>query len=221
MFIALGVILSLIFGYLLGSISHGVLIGKIFFGVDVRESGSKNSGGTNTGRVLGKKIGLITIILDMLKCTLSIWITYFICQIDVIQNALVINPSYFGFIAGVGACLGHTFPIFFGFKGGKIVSCFAGIIIATNWLFAICGITFFFIVLKISKYVSLGSIVTALLLGILSFFPVLTSFGMNFGLTNDLYYGILVMCASLFLTYRHKENIKRIINGTESKISWM
>ena len=117
MYIAIGVILSLIFGYLLGSISHGVLIGKIFFGVDVRESGSKNSGGTNTGRVLGKKIGLITILLDMLKCTLAIWITYFICKIDFLQELLVINPSYYGFIAGAGACLGHTFPIFFGFKG--------------------------------------------------------------------------------------------------------
>lgn len=213
------VIISILIGYLFGSISNGILIGKIFFHIDIREQGSHNSGGTNTGRVLGKKVGLITIILDMLKSTFAMWICYFICSLLI--DKLYISPSYYAYIAGFSACIGHSFPIFFNFKGGKIVACFAGICLATNWIICIIGLTFFFIVLIISKYVSLGSILTSIMVTILTLLSFVTQYGMLFSFEGDIFYTILMLSISLFLIYRHKENIVRLINGNENKVKWI
>lgn len=220
MYIFLGILCSLIFGYLLGSISNGVLIGKLFFGIDVRTQGSHNSGGTNTGRVLGKKVGLMVIILDVLKTMIAVWVTLFICRISPIQEALVINPSYYAYLAGFASCIGHTFPCFFSFKGGKAVACLGGLCLATNWLISLIGIVFFLLILLLFKYVSLSSILTSLFVFALSFIPFIIDFGMNFAMTGDLYYSLLFLAISILVIARHYTNIKRIINKTENKIHW-
>lgn len=219
--IFIGVLCSLILGYLLGSLSFGVIIGKVFFGIDVRTQGSHNSGGTNTGRVLGKKVGLIVILLDAFKAMGAIWIVYFICKIPEVQNYLVINPSYYAYIAGISACIGHSFPCFFSFKGGKAVACLGGICLATNWIISLLGLTIFLVVLFIFKYVSLSSIVTAISVIILSCLPFVKEYGMNFSLTADLYYTLLLSAVALLLILRHHSNIARLIKGQEPKVSWL
>lgn len=217
MFIALGVICSIIFGYLLGSISNGVLVGKIFFGIDIRTMGSHNSGGTNTGRILGKKFGLLVIVLDILKTMISIWVTYFvISNISVIKEALVIDPTYFAYIAGFASCIGHTFPCFFSFKGGKSVACLGGICLATNWIIALIGITLFILIVLISKYVSLGSILTSISIVFISLIP-FAKYGIYFNMTYDIYYTLLLGVVALLLIIRHSSNIKRLIHGNENK----
>lgn len=221
MYIALFVILSLLFGYLFGSISNGVLIGKLFFNIDVRTKGSHNSGGTNTGRVLGKKFGLLTIILDMIKTILPIWIVLFVLRINYFSSLIEIDPSYYAYLAGIGACIGHTFPIFFSFKGGKAVSCLAGICLATNWIIVLLGVCVFFLILILSKYVSLSSMGAAISVAILSYIPFVTQYGMNFGLVGDIYYSLLITLVALYLVIRHHSNIKRLLNGNESKIKWL
>lgn len=219
--IFIGVLCSLILGYLLGSLSFGVIIGKVFFGIDVRTQGSHNSGGTNTGRVLGKKVGLIVILLDAFKAMGAIWIVYFICKIPEVQNYLVISPSYYAYIAGISACIGHTFPCFFSFKGGKAVACLGGICLATNWIISLLGLTIFLVVLFIFKYVSLSSIVTSISVIILSCLPFVKEYGMNFSLTADLYYTLLLSAVALLLILRHHSNISRLIKGKEPKVSWL
>jgi len=221
MIVIIFVVLALIFGYLLGSVSNGVLIGKIFYGVDIRTMGSHNAGGTNTGRVLGKKAGLITILLDILKTMIAIWATLFILRIDAIESIIVIDPSYYAYIAAVGACIGHTFPIFFNFKGGKAVACFAGLCLATNWMVSIIGFIIFMLVLLLSKYVSLGSILGSLSVAIASYIAPITSIGMVFNLRYDIYYSLLMTFLCLFVIVRHYQNIKRLIHHEENKIKWL
>ena len=220
--IVLPILISLIFGYLLGSISNGVLIGKIFFGVDVRTMGSGNSGGTNTGRVLGKGVGFITILLDVFKTVISVWAIYFICLIPEINALLGVSPSLLAYLAGFGACLGHMFPLYFNFQGGKVVSCFAGLLLASNWILVLIGVSVFMIVLVISKYVSLSSIIASLTIAVLSFIPFFQENGMVFGLEgNTLYFPILLTVGAIILVIRHSSNIQRLINNTESKITWL
>ena len=220
MAIAITVFLSLLTGYLFGSISNGVLIGKIFYGVDVRTQGSHNSGGTNTGRILGKKAGLFTILLDIVKTIASIWIVLFVCRIPSIETRIVIDPSYYGYIAGIGACIGHTFPVFFSFKGGKAVACFGGICLATNWILTLLGIAVFMIVLLISKYVSLSSITAAISVAFFSYLT-FTHPGMIFHQKEDLYYSLLLTLLAVYVIIRHHQNIARLFRGEENKIHWL
>lgn len=220
MAIAITVILSLLTGYLFGSVSNGVLIGKIFYGVDVRTQGSHNSGGTNTGRILGKKAGLVTILLDIVKTIASIWIVLFVCRIPAIEELIVIDASYYGYIAGLGACIGHTFPIFFSFKGGKAVACLGGICLATNWILTLLGLAVFMIVLLLSKYVSLSSITAAVSVAVLSYIP-FTHRGMVFHQKEGLYYSLLLTLLAAYVVIRHHQNIARLVRGEESKIQWL
>lgn len=221
MAIFISVLCSLTLGYLLGSISNGVLIGKIFYGIDIREKGSHNAGGTNTGRVLGKKAGLMTIILDVLKTIIAVWSTLFICRIEAINNLIVIDASYYAYIAGLGAAIGHTFPIFFKFKGGKAVACLGGICIATNWIITLIGLVIFMLVLVISKYVSLSSIVGSISIGVLSYIPFVRQYGMMFKMNGDIYFSLLMTFLAIYVIIRHYSNIIRLFNHTESKIKWL
>ena len=213
-------LMSLILGYLLGSIPFGVVIGKVFFHKDIRNEGSKNSGGTNAGRILGKKIGLIVIILDLLKCLISVWLTYFIVKYLFKSIDLFLTPTYFAYIAGLGACLGHTFPIFASFKGGKAVACYAGLVLSLNWGLAIGGFILYMIILKISKYVSLTSIITTLVVGLVSFIPIF-KYTMCFGLEFDFILGIYLTLLAIYILIRHHSNVNRLLNHQEKKITWM
>lgn len=214
------IFVAIIIGYLLGSISNGVLIGKIFFHKDIRKEGSKNAGGTNAGRVLGKKFGALVIFLDLLKCLVSVWATYFICKYGLKSFNLFMIPTYYAYIAGIGACLGHTFPLFASFHGGKAVACYAGLVISINWGLAILGALLYFIILKVTKYVSLTSIISTIIVGILAFIPIF-SYTMTFGLHYNYLMGIYLLLLALFILIRHKDNIKRLKNKEEKKITWM
>ena len=198
------ILLLLIIGsYLYGSVPFALVVGKVFFGIDVREHGSKNLGGTNTGRVLGRKAGLAVIILDIFKCFVCVTITK-------IVGHFIDLPSFAIYTSAISGVIGHCFPIFANFKGGKAVSVMFGYALGFGfWVFAIVGIVFLS-VLKVTKYVSLSSIIAVCTLVLLS--PVF-----NFGLVGTM---CNIFIAAL-LIYRHRANIERIKNGTESKITWM
>lgn len=190
-------VLFAIIAYLLGSIPSALIVGKVGYNIDIREHGSGNLGGTNTFRVLGIKAGIIVTLADILKGTLATLIPLFF-DADVYRLAI-----------GIFAVIGHTYPLFARFKGGKAVATSGGIILGVNpILFAVMVLTFL-LTLKISKYVSLSSMVT----GLVSF--IVTLFIGDIGLM------IVVGVLTLFVVYRHLANIKRILNKTEPKIKWM
>ena len=194
------ILICLIIGYLIGSIPWGLVIGKVFYHKDIREYGSGNPGGTNAGRVLGKNVGIIVILLDALKALI----------VMIIVNKLA--PGYEQY-AGLAVCVGHCFPIFAGFKGGKAVASSYGYYLGLAlfvtheffWTF-ISPIIAFFITLGLSKMVSLSSMVgvSAAALGVYIFV--------------DHTIGLMLAALACFVIYRHKANIQRIKNGTESKI---
>ncbi len=191
----------LLLAYVIGSIPWGLIIGKVFFNKDIRQYGSGNLGGTNAGRVLGTPIGILVILLDSMKAFLMM----------LLCNKL--NPGIEQYI-GLMVCVGHCFPIFAGFKGGKAVACSYGyllglaLFVTNEFIFTfLIPLLVFLITLIISKMVSLSSMV-----GLSS--AVLTLLKVNYKLS------ILQLILALFVIYRHSANIKRIINKTESKISF-
>jgi glycerol-3-phosphate acyltransferase PlsY len=158
--------LSLAISYLLGSIPFSLIIGKLFFKKDVREYGSKNLGGTNAGRVLGKKVGLAVIALDHVKAILGIIITKLLIS--------QFNPELMNItlcLSAIAIVLGHCYPIFSHFKGGKAVACTYGILFASNiYVYLLAGLSFL-IILKLTKYVSLSSVCSSFLAGLLFLIP--------------------------------------------------
>lgn len=191
-------LLFIICAYLLGSIPSGLIVGKIGYKMDIREHGSGNLGGTNAFRVLGKKAGMIVTIADIGKGTLATLLPVIFQQPEL--NLLVI---------GIFAVIGHMYPIFAYFRGGKAVATSGGLILGVSPLLFLIIFLSFFIVLYITKYVSLSSMVT----GIVAF---ITSIIMNeIGLL------ILTGLLTIFIFYRHRANIKRILNKTEPKVKWL
>lgn len=191
------------FGYLYGSIPFALVIGRIFYKTDVRNYGSGNLGGSNTGRVLGKKAGVSVIILDASKALLVMLLTSYLCK--------VLNLNHdIAYLASLACVIGHCYPIFANFKGGKAVSTAIGLFIAINPIGAILALAVFFIVLKITKYVSLASVLSSS--SVLLCLPFL-----DISLVGK----IVMATVILLLVYRHKENLKRVKNGTENKIKWM
>lgn len=196
-------ILLILLGYLYGSIPFALVIGKVFYNTDVRESGSSNLGGTNAGRVLGKKAGISVIVLDALKAVIIFYLSSYL------SLKFNLNPDI-KYLAGLACIFGHCYPIFAEFRGGKAVSTSLGYFLCIEPLYAVVAIVVFLLVLKISKYVSLSSISTALI--VLCITPFLAV-----SITAKL----CMLVAVILLVYRHKDNIKRIKNHTESKIQWM
>ena len=196
-------ILLILLGYLYGSIPFALVIGKVFYNTDVRESGSGNLGGTNAGRVLGKKAGISVIVLDALKAVIIFYLSSYL------SLKFHLNPDI-KYLAGLACIFGHCYPIFAEFRGGKAVSTSLGYFLCIEPLYALVAIVVFLLVLKISKYVSLSSISTAL--SVLCITPFLAV-----SITAKL----CMLVAVILLVYRHKDNIKRIKNQTESKIQWM
>ncbi len=196
-------ILLIIMSYLYGSIPFALVIGKLFYNTDVRESGSGNLGGTNAGRVLGKKAGMAVILLDASKCCISILMA------KVIAHYMGLNVDII-YPCALACVVGHCYPIFAGFRGGKAVSVAIGYALVTNIFAFLIAIVIFLITLKISKYVSLSSILASVSILVVSPFIGYSTAGI---VTNACIVGLLV--------YKHKANIVRIKNGTESKITWM
>ena len=196
-------LLLIIMSYLYGSIPFALVIGKIFYNTDIRNQGSGNLGGTNAGRVLGKKAGLSVILLDASKCCISILIARIVASYTGINADII-------YLCALACVIGHCYPIFAGFRGGKAVSVAIGYALMTNIYAFFIAIIVFLITLKISKYVSLSSLLGSTTILILSPFIGYSTIGI---ITNACIVGLLI--------YKHKENIKRIKNGTESKITWM
>ncbi len=209
-------VVMLIIAYLIGSINFSILISKKRAGYDIREKGSGNAGTTNMLRNLGKKYAAITLICDILKGVVSIVIAIIIGKIlgENTNAALLVQ------IAGVAVVLGHTFPIFFGFKGGKGVATSLGILLITNWQIGLICLVFGIVLIALTRMVSLGAIAAAVL------FPILTLFiGENYyivpsfsGLGNG--YFIFSVILAVIVIFNHRTNIKRILNGSENKVSF-
>lgn len=209
-----------IVGYLFGSISTGTILSKKLFKKDIRELGSKNSGATNMGRVFGLKTGLLVIILDMLKTIIPIWITFFILNKTSLVKYELGNVCHL--LSGLAAIIGHCFPIFFSFRGGKAVSSYAGFVAATSWFLIPIGLFLYLLILKIQKKVSLTSIIVSFVIACTSLtLMYLPSYFMNFNMNSGINYSVALFISSIILIIRHKDNIKRIISGKESKIKWM
>lgn len=198
------IVLFFILAYLLGSLQSGVWIGQIFYKKDIREFGSGNTGTTNTFRVLGKNAGIVVLFMDILKGTLA-------TALPILFN-LSINPLWFG----VAAIIGHTFPIFGKFKGGKAVATSAGMLLAYSPLFFVYSACIFVIFLFLTSTVSLSSIISAILITISTLF--LPKIFPQILPQQDWLLTTLAIAITLFIIIRHRENIKRIMNGTESRV---
>lgn len=202
---------SILIGYLLGTFQTGYLYGKSQ-GVDIRKHGSGNSGSTNSLRVIGKKAGAITLAGDCLKAIISVVIVYFIFRSSC-QESIKLLELY----AGFGAVLGHNFPFFLKFKGGKGVACTGGTVLAVCPIAAPISLGVFVLTVIISKYVSLGSILAlvTLLVQVLIFnyFDIL-----HVGASCVIEFNIVVACFAVLGIWQHRANIKRLISGTENKI---
>lgn len=194
-----------IVAYVIGSINFAVIFSRKFAGFDVREKGSKNAGTTNVLRTVGKKVAGLTLLCDILKGVAAILV------------ALLAQVMWDGFdittlkyIAGFMVIFGHTFPIFFEFRGGKGVATAIGVLLMLNWKIGLICLVFGLLIIAVSRMVSLGSISAAIL------FPVLTIFiGENVGI-----WGVVIsFLIAILVVFNHRTNIKRIKEGKENKLS--
>lgn len=198
--------------YLLGSISFSIIISKKMAGFDVREKGSGNAGATNMLRSVGKKAAALTLLGDALKGVVSILVAVIIGMIAKNSDkALLVQ------IAGIAVVVGHTFPVFFGFKGGKGVATSLGVLLMTNWQIGLICLIFALVLMVLSKMVSMGSVGAAIL------FPVLVlvlSNNTNFIVKDGSGYLVYSIILAAIVAFNHRSNIQRILNGTENKLSF-
>jgi acyl phosphate:glycerol-3-phosphate acyltransferase len=201
-----------VIAYLLGSIPFGLIIGKKMANVDIRKMGSGNIGATNVFRVLGWKCGLLTAIFDLAKAAGSVLLGMLIIGTDpFIVAGWDIHVQVAQVIASLVVMVGHNWSVYIGFKGGKGVACFIGGLLVINWFVAVVGIVVGGIVILITRYVSLGSMLGAV--GILCAFVALTLLAIMAPVY--LIYGLLAVA---LIIYQHRSNILRLQSGTESKI---
>jgi len=199
-------IVLLILAYLLGSIPSGLWIGQVFFKINLREHGSGNTGTTNAFRILGKKAGMATFVIDFFKGTIA-------TLLPLIFHVQGVSPLVFGLLAVIG----HTFPVFAGFKGGKAVATSAGVIFGFAPLFCLYLAVVFFGTLYLGSMISLSSVSAALaaVLGVI-LFPLI-----GFLLPSyDLLFVVIILALASLIIIRHKDNINRIRNKTENLIPW-
>lgn len=193
-----------IIAYLLGSVPTAVWVGKVFYGTDVREHGSKNAGATNTFRVLGKKPGSIVLAVDILKGVLAVSVPVFFSSDGVEQT------TNYQLVAALSAVLGHVFPLFAGFKGGKGVATSLGVIIGIHPPVAAICLGVFLITFILSKYVSLGAILAALC------FPLALEFIFK---NNFIWLRAFSVLLALAVIITHHKNIGRLLKGNENKMN--
>ncbi|BAQ11070.1 glycerol-3-phosphate acyltransferase [Bacillus sp. OxB-1] len=197
-------ILLLLLAYLLGSIPSALWVGKIFYNTDIREHGSGNLGATNTFRVLGKKAGLAVTLVDILKGTAAVLLLalpFF--------SGLAVHPL----LPGVLSVVGHMYPVFAKFKGGKAVATSGGVLLGYSWPAFLLLLLTFLLVLKLTKMVSLTSMIVAVVGFLYSIFHYIR--------TGDFYMMIMIGLFGIFIFYRHRANIGRIKAGTEPKVKWL
>ncbi|MCG8483507.1 MAG: glycerol-3-phosphate 1-O-acyltransferase PlsY [Clostridia bacterium] len=188
-------IIWVVISYFIGNVSSAILIGKVTAGIDIRDHGSGNAGTTNVLRTLGKKAAAATLVCDVLKGVIAVLIGRFF------------GNETLAMICGLAAILGHIWPALFGFRGGKGIATGIGVIFATVPIPAFVCLGIGVVLIVITRFVSLGSICGAVLLPIVIYFY------------NETYF-IWALCMAVIVIYTHRSNIKRLLNGNESKISF-
>lgn len=203
------IVIGVLCCYLIGSVPTSIWYGRWAKGIDIRDHGSGNAGATNTFRVLGVKAGSIVMLIDVTKGFLATWSPWIVINYFVLLSANEFILTQIGF--GFAAVLGHIFPIYERFKGGKGVATLLGMVIAINLNVALVCIGVFLVVFLISRIVALGSMIAALIYAVLQFVPVL-----NNGTQNPIMitFGIVIFVLVMFT---HKKNIKRMIDKEENK----
>lgn len=207
-------IIMAIIAYCIGSLNISIFISKKMGGFDLRQKGSNSTGATNVLRTVGKKAAIITLLFDIAKGVIAIGISIIIGHM--VKET---NPELLLQIAGIAVVLGHTFPVFFGFKGGKGVATSLGILLMSNWKIGLICLVFALVLMLLTKMVSLGSCGATIL------FPVLTLFiDDNYTILTQTKKGSTYFIYSVILAvivlYNHRSNIKRLLNGTENKLNF-
>ncbi|HDF0807941.1 TPA: glycerol-3-phosphate 1-O-acyltransferase PlsY [Staphylococcus aureus] len=200
------IIVMLLLSYLIGAFPSGFVIGKLFFKKDIRQFGSGNTGATNSFRVLGRPAGFLVTFLDIFKGFITV---FFPLWLPVHADGPISTFFTNGLIVGLFAILGHVYPVYLKFQGGKAVATSAGVVLGVNPILLLILAIIFFIVLKIFKYVSLASIVAAICCVIGSL------------IIQDYILLVVSFLVSIILIIRHRSNIARILRGEEPKIKWM
>ncbi|HDG0298159.1 TPA: glycerol-3-phosphate 1-O-acyltransferase PlsY [Staphylococcus aureus] len=200
------IIVMLLLSYLIGAFPSGFVIGKLFFKKDIRQFGSGNTGATNSFRVLGRPAGFLVTFLDIFKGFITV---FFPLWLPVHADGPISTFFTNGLIVGLCAILGHVYPVYLKFQGGKAVATSAGVVLGVNPILLLILAIIFFVVLKIFKYVSLASIVAAICCVIGSL------------IIQDYILLVVSFLVSIILIIRHLSNIARIFRGEEPKIKWM
>ncbi len=215
-FLIIVVIGIAILSYLIGSINFSIILSKLISGKDIRESGSGNAGATNMLRTHGKKMGVITLLLDVLKGIAAILITLYIQHISydgtILYEASRMVIDAFPYIAGVCVVLGHNFPLYFNFKGGKGVATSLGVVLMLDWKVGLILLVCCIAIMAITRYVSLGSILGGVAYIIIEIVKAIVT-----GEFNAVQMVCVVILGGLLIA-RHHANIKRLLNGTENKL---
>ena len=206
-------IIVAVIAYLIGSINFSIILSKKMAGFDIREKGSGNAGTTNMLRAVGKKAAVITLICDILKGVVTILIAVLAGKIiKNLDNALLVQ------LAGIFVIIGHTFPVFFKFKGGKGIATSLGVLLMTNWQIGLICLVFALVLMALTKMVSVGSIAAAIL------FPILVAFiDQNYIVptsNSNWSYLVFSIIVALLVIFNHRANVQRILNGTENRLSF-
>ena len=196
-------ILVALVAYLIGSINFAIIFSKKFAGFDLRERGSKNAGTTNVLRTVGKKAAILTLICDMLKGVVSVLLAMLVAKIWTETDLEIIK-----YLAGLMAIIGHTYPIYYGFKGGKGVATSLGVLLIVNTQIGLICLVFALTIMAFTRWGSLGSILAAIL------FPILTIF-----MVDNMGAKIISILIGALVVFNHRTNISRLKNGTENKLS--
>lgn len=206
----ISIIIAIVFSYFLGSLNSSIVVVRLWKKVDIREYGSKNAGLTNTLRVFGKGPAFVTLLSDLAKGVIAVLVCRLIAHILGVDNNLLV-----GYVAGICAMIGHIFPIYYGFKGGKGVLMAATTLLALDPLTFAIVIPFFAIILYFTRYVSVSSICAAIAYPITTF---ITQYlrGYHTPYINAAF--ALVIC--IIIIFLHRSNIKRLKNGTENRFSF-
>lgn len=216
-----------VISYLIGSVNFSIILSRIIGKKDIRESGSGNAGATNMLRTYGKKMGVVTLLLDVLKGVICVLIAIayvkFInspdryyewgSQSDLAMYRDMLDFIALPYIAGVAVILGHNFPVYFGFKGGKGVATSLGVVLMLDWKIGLIVMVIALAIMAITRYVSLGSVLGGAIFIVLEIIKAIVMHEYNI---------IQLVCVIIIgglLIARHHANIKRLLNGTENKLS--
>jgi glycerol-3-phosphate acyltransferase PlsY len=193
--------------YLLGSIPTAVWVSKMFFGIDIREHGSKNMGASNTFRVLGIGWGIFVLLVDMGKAMAAVYLANYVKETDLMAS----EKMFWQLLLGLTAVLGHIFPVFAGFKGGKGVACLFGVVLAIQPWTAIISVGVFILVVLITRYISLGSLTAVVVFTFCVFFAIKE---------ESIFLKWFAGLSAAFIFIMHSSNIRRLIKGTENKFNF-